>query len=140
MPVVDWTFLAKINLWQIAIVIVALFVLTRLLMRFWPWLKKVIFVTDSIGRLVSMSTVIEQLPAFIERTDTAIADIRHEVKFNNGSSVKDAIGRVERGVKGLHEKVDEQKKTLDAADAALRKDLEDTRPHPPRPRRPQQKK
>lgn len=137
MPVVDWTFLASINLWQVAIIVVAIYVLARVLIQFWPWLKKVIGLTDALGELPEFIVAMRQ---FRDRTDTAIADIRHEVKFNNGSSVKDAIGRVERGVAGLHEKVDEQKKTLDAADAALRKDLEDTRPHPPRPRRPPQKK
>lgn len=126
MTVVDWTFLAQINLWQVAVVIVALYILGRLLVKFWPWLKRVTALVDALG----------QLPAFITRTDEAVEDIRHEVKYNNGSSVKDAIGRVEEGVQGLHQKYDE----LAAADAKLSRRLEQTQPRAPRPRRPQQKK
>lgn len=96
----DWTFMGKVNAWQsvatIAVIIIALFVLTSMAMRFWPWLKKIIALVDSLG----------QLPAFIIRTDAAIADIHHEVKYNNGSSVKDAIARVELGVRSLHDIVD----------------------------------
>lgn len=133
---IDWTLITTVNGWQslatISIAIVALFVVTRFLIKFWPWLKKVIALFDALG----------QLPAFIQRTDNAIADIHHEVKYNNGSSVKDAVGRVEIGVRALHAKVDEQKATLEAADAALRRELEDTRPSTPKPapRKPRTKK
>ena len=124
MPAIDWTFLARYNLFQVAVVIVALFVIARLLMRFWPWLRKVMDLTSALA----------QLPAFIKRTDltlaaqdTKIADIHHEVHYNNGSSVKDAVNRVELGVKGIYDR-------LDAADVdrrELREDLEQTRPHAP---------
>lgn len=113
---VDWTWLAQINLFQIAVVIVALFVIARLLIRFWPWLKKVIVLFDALG----------QLPAFIARTDAAIMTIKHEVEYNNGSSVKDGVQRVE-------DKLGQVQVTLEAADAALRKDIEDTRPATPKP-------
>jgi hypothetical protein len=128
MPQLDWTFLETINLLQVAIVIVALYVIARMLMRFWPWLRKVMELTAALA----------QLPDFIERTDltlrgqdTAIKSIYHETHQNNGSSLKDAVGRVEKGVAGLHLKVAE----LTAADAAqaviveaLREDLEETKP------------
>lgn len=122
MPDFDWTHFGQINGWQtiatIAVIVIALFLIARFLMRFWPWLKKVIALGDALA----------QLPAFIDRTDVAIADIHHEVKYNNGSSVKDAIRRVETGVASLHKKVDEQKATLEAADEEIRHNLERTKP------------
>lgn len=134
---IDWNLIGTLNGWQtaltIAVIILALFVVTRFAIRFWPWLKKVIVLFDALG----------QLPAFIDRTDKAIADIHHETHRNDGSSLKDAqlrteqaVERIELGVKGLYERADK----ADAADVKLRRDLEGTRPHPPRPRRPQPKK
>ena len=128
MPPLDWTFLEAINLLQVAIVIVALYVIARLLMRFWPWLRKVMELTAAIA----------QLPDFIERTDltlrsqdAALKSIYHETHINSGSTLKDSLGRVEEGVAGLHLKVAE----LTAADEAqaaiveaLREDLENTKP------------
>jgi len=111
----DWpTWLASINLLQVAIVILALWVVVRLLVKFFPWLKKALKLIDALG----------QLPAFIDRTDARIAEIHHEVNYNNGSSVKDAVSRVEIGVKGLYERVDE----LTDSDTAIRKELENTKP------------
>lgn len=137
----DWTFMGQVNAWQsiatIAVIIIAVFIIARMAIRFWPWLKKVIALFDALA----------QLPAFIDRTDEAIKDIHHETHRNDGSSLKDAqvrteeaVERIELGVKGLYDRVD----ASDRADAALRKDLEDTKPHrpqsPPRPRRPQKPK
>lgn len=123
---IDWTFLAKINLWQVAIVIVALYVVIHLLMRFWPWLRKAIALTDALG----------QLPSFITRTDESIRGIHKEITRNHGSSLKDAqirtenaVERIELGVKGLYERAD----AADAADTKLRADWEDTLV--PKPRR-----
>ena len=90
----------------------------------WPKLRAAVKLIDSLA----------VLPAFIERTDKAIGDIRHEVMFNNGSSVKDAVTRVEAGVKGLHEKVDNQKVALELADEDIRHDLERTQPQARKPR------
>ncbi|HEY2644848.1 MAG TPA: hypothetical protein VGI56_13920 [Galbitalea sp.] len=122
----------------------------------WRALSVIVKVGDALPALI-------QLPAFIERTDATLAqqnqqieEIHHEVKYNNGSSVKDAIGRVEKvqttnskkigtiqrantriekGVKGLYDRVDanEQAATVDRANiAATQKELEDTRPAPRR--------
>lgn len=136
---VDWTFMGTVSAWQtvvtISVLIVALFVITQFLIRFWPWLSKIIALFDALG----------QLPAFIQRTDNAIADIYHEVKYNNGSSVKDAqrrtedaVARIELGVKGLYDRADKS----DAADIELRREMEDTRPNvkTPPPRKPRTKK
>lgn len=137
----DWTFMGTVNAWQIiatiAVIIIAIFIIARMAIRFWPWLRKVMALFDALG----------QLPAFIARTDTAIKDIHHETHRNDGSSLKDAqvrteeaVERIELGVKGLYDRAD----ASDRADAALREDLEKTKPHSPqsqsRPRRPQKQK
>lgn len=111
----DWpTWLASINLLQISIVVLAVGLIIRFLVKFWPWLRKLIRLIDSLG----------QLPDFITRTDSTIAEIHHEVNYNNGSSVKDAVERVELGVKGLYDRMD----AADIEAAHLREDLEDTKP------------
>ena len=121
MPELDWAWLEAINLFQVATVIVALFVITRLLVRFWPWLKKVIALLDALG----------QLPEFITRTDAAMKDIHHETHRNDGSSLKDAqvrteeaVERIELGVKGLYDRAD----SADRAAAEIRTELEQTKP------------
>jgi hypothetical protein len=95
------------------------------LLGFWPWIKGFIRYGDALAAL----------PAFIDRTDTRfdklegqMETVHHELSYNQESSVKDAVHRVELGVRGLYDKVDE----LNAADADIRKELEDTRPHNPR--------
>ena len=119
MPDLDWTWLASINLLQVAIVIVAIWVTFRLLIRFWPWLKRAIALFDALG----------QLPEFITRTDKAIDGIHHETHHNGGSSLKDAqvrteeaVERIELGIKGLYDRAD----AADRADEQLRHELEKT--------------
>lgn len=113
--------------------IVVLFLIGRGVYRAWPVIKQFVLTVNAITGL----------PEFMERTDATlagqnqkIAEIHHEVHFNNGSSVKDAavrtekaVGRVERGVKGLYKEI----ARLDAADADLRTDLENTHPKPDAP-------
>jgi len=104
------------------------------------------FVSQSVKTINSLT----DLPQFMVTTaatlhdqDVKIDEIHHEVNYNNGSSVKDAmnraeeaIARVEIGVKGLYDRAD----AADAADAAMRKELEDTRPHTTVRKRPQKPK
>ncbi|WP_104137207.1 hypothetical protein [Cryobacterium sp. Y62] len=119
MPDLDWTWLAGINLLQVAIVIVAIWVIFRLLLRFWPTLKKTIALFDALG----------QLPAFITRTDESIIGIKKETTRNGGSTLKDAqvrteeaVERIELGVKGLYDRAD----AADKEDKQLRYELEQT--------------
>lgn len=64
--------------------------------------------------------------ATLAKQDQKIAEIHHEVHFNNGSSVKDATARIEKGVKGLYDEID----ALKDADADMRRDFENTQPKP----------
>jgi hypothetical protein len=98
------------------------------LVKGWPTFKKLVAFLDALF----------SLPAFIARTDHTLRQqdvkidaIHHEVNFNTGTSVKDAviraenaIERVELGVKGLYTRAD----ASDLADRELREDLENTRP------------
>jgi len=118
----DWpAWLASINLLQVAIVIVAAYVVIRLLVKFWPWLKKVMALTDALAQLPMFMA---QTTKTLQNQNEQIAEIHHEVNYNNGSSVKDAVSRVELGVKGLYDRVDE----LSDSDIAIRKEIETTRP------------
>lgn len=90
----------------------------------WPWLKSF---AKAILNTADLIDSVKGLPAFIERTDatleaqdTKIAEIHHEVHYNNGSSVKDAVDRVERGVKAVYDE-------LTQADAEIRRQIEDTK-------------
>lgn len=72
----------------------------------------------------------EQVKITLEKQDEKIAEIHHEVNYNNGSSVKDAVRRVELKVDGAVEdlgviRVDQQNdraaagRAVDAASLAV---------------------
>lgn len=109
---------------QLVFWIIAVFALVAFLIKMWPVFTKAVQIINAVSGL----------PSFIERTDktlagqdSKIAEIHHEVHFNNGSSVKDAVTRVEKGVAGLYDKVDE----LGEADVKMRDDFEKTHPSNP---------
>lgn len=123
---VDWqVFLESINLFQIAVVIMALYVTSRLLMRFWPWLRALMALTEALGKLPTfMAATTQTLAAQNVKIDV----MHHELSYNNETSVKDAVRRVELGVKGLYVRAD----AADLSDAEIREELENTRPKPPK--------
>ena len=132
----DWLqqWLKTVSLWDLALWVVgataAVWLIRRFITKGWPALKR-------------FASAILHLPRFIERTDATlagqdqkIAEIHHEVHFNNGSSVKDAavrteaaVARVEEGVSGLYGEID----ALKQADAEMRSDFEKTQPKPAPP-------
>lgn len=112
-----------------------------------------------LRKMARTADYIAALPAFAERTDATLAaqntqlaalttqltaqidqieEIHHETHKNDGSSIKDAVLRIEksqsrsrgaqirleRGIKGLYTRAD----LADVADAQMRKDFEDTHP------------
>ena len=96
----------SVSLWQAVgwtTGIVAAFVAVRLFVRKgWPALKKFARAVLTFAHVVD---AVQGLPAFIDRTDATleeqnerIAEIHHEVHFNDGSSVKDAVIRTEQDV------------------------------------------
>lgn len=73
----------------------------------WPALKRSV---AAMSKFVQVVDSIADLPQFMTTTsatlaeqDVKIAEIHHEVHFNNGSSVKDAVTRVEKKLDGLLE-------------------------------------
>ena len=121
----------------IGAIIAGLYVSTRFLVRFWPWLKKVIAFVEALGKLpVFMSetnkTMAEQSKTMAEQS-RRLADIHHEVHYNNGTSVKDAMDRVELGVKGIYHRLDgleESVEDLHETDEKLSDQIEEqTQPH-----------
>lgn len=128
-------FLGDVTLLQALAWVAIASALIAAVVKLWPVLRKAIKLTDSLA----------DLPEFMEQTKTQLAEIHHEVHYNNGSSVKDAqrrteaaVARVEEGVSGLHQKFEEH--LVDAAERDRRiREIEDTQPHPrsgvPQPRR-----
>ena len=112
----------------LAIIVAAVVAIAGVVRSVWP----------IIVRMVRNLDTLEKLPDFMARTDDTLAaqdrtlaaqamkieQIHHEVNYNNGSSVKDAVSRVEVGVAGLYVRADASDK--EAED--LRSDLENTRP------------
>lgn len=125
----------SVSLWQIIGWTAGLVGVVLFFWKGWPWLRKTATAVVHFAQIVD---AVQELPAFIERTDktlkaqdSAIADIHHEVHFNNGSSVKDGVSRLESGVADLSLKVTEvaedladAKKALATSDAKIRLDLE----------------
>ena len=96
----------SVSLWQLvgwsagAIAFIGFIVFMR--KKGWPWILGTARAVLTFARVVD---AVQGLPDFIDRTDRTlaaqnkqIADIHHEVHFNNGSSVKDAVTRVEQKV------------------------------------------
>lgn len=116
--------------WVIAVVVIVGFIAGCLkgIPPAWRFLTG--FVT-TVNALNELPKELKELRAFRKDTtetlddqNTKIDEIHHEVHFNDGSSVKDATFRIELGVKGLYDQVDELKQ----ADADLRSDLDKTQP------------
>lgn len=139
----------SINLLQIILGIAAVTAIVTAIVKAWPWLKKVVRLVDALADLpdfiVTTKDFIVTTKDFITRADQRIDEIHHEVRYNNGTSVKDAqkrteaaVQRVEEGVAGLHEKFEAHLEDAAARDQRI-KELEDTQPHPgsgvPKPKR-----
>lgn len=95
----------SVSVAQAAIWIVGGLAVLTFVVKAWPFIRNTFRILDSLVRL----------PDVIEKVD----EIHHEVHFNNGSSVKDAVIRIEVGVKGLHKRVD----AIDLTAREVRADL-----------------
>lgn len=120
--------------WLLAVAAVVAFVAgaIRAIPPAWKFVSR--FVT-TVNELADLPTELGELRKFrsdtsvtLAQQDRKILEIHHEVNFNNGSSAKDAIIRIEEGVAGLYEEIDHLKKE----DADMRADFEKTQPHKPK--------
>lgn len=125
-------FLQSVNLWDAALwtfgaiaFVAAAWAFAR---KAWPALRAFARAVLTLAQLIES---LRGLPAFIVRTDATLAaqdarigEIHHELHPNSGTSMNDALRRVEEGVAGLYTAVDD----LAAVDDRLWSELENTHP------------
>lgn len=143
----DWLqqWLKTVSAWDLALwglgIALSIWLIRRFVTKGWPALKAF---AKAILHFAEIVNAVQDLPAFITRTDTSIATMRRQIENDHKSNMRDDITdaqetakRVEEGVRGLHDKVDERFKAmqeqideLHAADDELRDDIEKTQPKP----------
>ncbi|MCC2031839.1 hypothetical protein [Microbacterium allomyrinae] len=90
--------------------------------KLWPFVRNAVAIVDALVLLPALVKQVESMRAQVD-------GIHHETHKNDGSSIKDAVGRVEEGVAGLHgrmDDVDRQLVTLAREDEALWAELDNT--------------
>lgn len=126
-PVPDWLVyvLGDTTAIQAIFWLVLICIVLALAKKVWPSLTQFVQIMNAVAGLPSH---IEKTEEHTVKTDRRYADLEekidgiyHETHKNDGSSVKDAVDRIEEEVKKLAEE-------LRAADQQLRVDLEDTLP------------
>ncbi|REC98348.1 hypothetical protein DEU35_1448 [Microbacterium sp. AG157] len=111
--------------------------------RVWPVVKTIPAGVVAFARgVITAAQVLDSvkgLPAFIERTDKAMAQVHHELHPNHGTSMNDALRRteaavetlaatsqrLEEGVAGLHVKYEELAAVDDRLWSTLEPDCDD---------------
>lgn len=73
--------IGDVILWLACLVVVA-----AVVRKLWPTLRRIVHTFD----------LIEGLPGRLDSIDKQLADVVHEVTHNDGSSIKDAVRRIER--------------------------------------------
>ena len=68
-------------IWTVFSIIVVITVLHK----FWPFISKAVRTVD----------IIAELPERLDKIESRIGSVEHEVKTNGGSSIKDAVRRIE---------------------------------------------
>ncbi len=142
MPPEFQTWAESVSLWQVigwsAGIIATIGFIVFMRKKGWPWILGTARAILTFARVVD---AVQGLPDFIERTDRTlgqqnlqIADIHHEVHYNNGTSVKDGVQRVETGLAAVHAEVAtvalelaQAKEALTLTEARTRQDLEERR-------------
>jgi hypothetical protein len=64
--------------------------------KLWPHIKRGVAVASELERLPEIAAQVTNLTQTQAAQTDVLETIRHEVEFNNGSSVKDAITRIEK--------------------------------------------
>lgn len=85
MPAWD-EFWQSVSVFQAAAWVIGILAIIAFFVKGWPKIRAFVRLVDALG----------ELPQFMVDTKTKIDDIHHEVHYNNGSSVKDAIARLEK--------------------------------------------
>ena len=113
----DWAeqFLSDVSALQLLAWVVGLGLLVTVVVKLWPFISNAVAIVDALVKLPALAVKVKQ--------------IHHETHTNDGSSIKDAVARVEEGVAGLHgrmDDVDRQLTTLATADEELWEEIERT--------------
>lgn len=87
-PLTPDQFWQTVSVAQAVVWFVAAFAVLAFIVKAWPFIRNVFNVLDALSTL----------PKFMQETSEKLKSIHHEVNYNNGSSVKDAITRIESGV------------------------------------------
>lgn len=115
----------SISVAQAVVWVLGGFAVLTFVVKAWPFIRNTFRILDALVRLPEIIGKVDDMTA-------QVAEIHHEVHYNNGSSVKDAVRRVEEGVQGLYLRAD----ASDLADQRLREELERTNPRTSRKRAP----
>lgn len=107
----------SISVAQAVVWVLGGFAVLTFVVKAWPFIRNTFRILDALVRLPEIIGKVDDMTA-------QVAEIHHEVHYNNGSSVKDAVRRVEEGVQGLYLRAD----ASDEADRRLREQLEHTQP------------
>ena len=123
----DWLAgtLGAISLWQAilwggAIIGAVVFIWKK---KPWRWLvsfaKAILATAEVIDNVKDLPEFIKEsraadaeVKASLAQQDAKIAEIHHETHTNNGTSIKDGVGRLEEGMAGLHGRLDEVERNV----------------------------
>lgn len=97
---------------QVAVWIVAVVLVVGLVVKLWPFVKNAVAIVDALIALPAMS---KEMAAMREQ----ITSIHHETHTNKGTSIKDAMGRVEKTVARVEETVSETSKSVEGVHGRL---------------------
>ena len=68
-------------IWTVFVIVVGL----GILIKIWPIISKIVRTID----------IINELPQRLDKIEARLENVEHEVKTNGGSSIKDAVKRIE---------------------------------------------
>jgi hypothetical protein len=109
----DPTLQLVVNIGAACTALAAIIGLPVALVKGWPLLKKAVAIGQALEKLPEMALELSALTIgqraqaeTLTHQNDQLAIIKHEVEFNNGSSVKDAVVRTEKATKALTEKLD----------------------------------
>lgn len=95
----DWQkFLEAVSAWQILLWVAAIVAVVLLVVKAWPFLRKMFQTVDILTQLpVTLKNIQDDLAAM----KPTVAEIRHEVLPNGGNSLRDSQNRTEAAVEVL---------------------------------------
>lgn len=89
----DWTeFWQSVSVFQAALWVLGALAVIGFFVKGWPKIRALVRLIDALGALPQFMT---DTTTTLEEQNEKIAEIHHEVQYNNGTSVKDSIERIE---------------------------------------------